>query len=67
MPKDHDIAQIRSIIREFHLTREQGWEFSEFVHELKREGLRGTKNKRGDFLYSELRQLAQDFLADQAE
>ena len=44
------------------MTEEERREFGDFLEDEKAAGNGGTKNKRGDFTYLELRQKAIDFL-----
>jgi hypothetical protein len=47
---------------EFDMDLEQLREFSDYIHECKRIGDRGTKNARGDFTDQEIRDKAREFL-----
>ena len=57
-----DIQQVEAIAKEFNMTEEERREFGDFLEEEKAAGNGGTKNKRGDFTYQELRQKAREFL-----
>ncbi|NJN75564.1 MAG: hypothetical protein HC796_04225 [Synechococcaceae cyanobacterium RL_1_2] len=65
MPKDRDIQQIDSVMRQYHIQKRLRRRFSEFIHDHKAEGFYGNKNDRGDFTYQELCHLAKEFLEDQ--
>lgn len=66
MPKDRDIAQVHSVARKYGITEdEQLWEFCRLIHSYKEEGFRGSKNKKGDFTFQELCELAEEFIENQ--
>jgi hypothetical protein len=48
------------------MTDEQCWEFSDYIHDLKDSGYKGS-GKNGDFTYNELNQLARQFLNEDTE
>ena len=56
-----DIKTFRAVCRRYHMTDEQVYDFSDYVHELKESGYAGS-GSRGDFTFKELDQLARDFL-----
>ena len=60
MPNKNDIAQFRAAWRKCGLTPEQGRRFSEWVHQLKAEGVKGSK-PNGDFEWQELLDLCEQF------
>jgi hypothetical protein len=57
-----DLREIDAIAKQFGMDPEERRDFGDFLEECKRTGDRGTKNKRGDFTWSELEQKAQEFL-----
>ncbi|MDY6781441.1 MAG: hypothetical protein SW833_02620 [Cyanobacteriota bacterium] len=61
MPKE-DIKQINAVAKEFRMTREERRDFGEFLETEKSNGCGGSRNKRGDFTYQELREKACEFL-----
>jgi len=56
-----DIKTVRKLCRLFKLTREQEFEFCDYLHRLKESGCFGTK-ERGDFTYKELEACLREFL-----
>jgi hypothetical protein len=56
-----DTKTFRAVCRKYHMAVEQVYDFSEFVHDLKDSGYRGT-GERGGFTYRELADLAEAFL-----
>jgi hypothetical protein len=56
-----DIKTFRAVCRRYHMTSEQIYDFSDYVHELKDAGFGGT-GTRGDFTFEELADLAEAFL-----
>lgn len=62
MPRERDIEQIQAIERKYKMSEDQRQKFSQEIHDLKKAGFGGTKNERGDFTYSELDELAREFL-----
>ena len=63
MPKK-DLKQVDDIAQQYNMIDSQREDFGDYIEDLKREGFRGSKNKKGDFTYKELRQLAQEFLEE---
>lgn len=64
MPRERDQAQVEAVAREFRMTREQRFEFGDFLEDAKAAGAGGTKNRRGDFTFGELRDKAREFLGE---
>jgi len=64
MGKKHDIKQIESIARLFHMDQIQRRDFGDFIEAEKFQGNRGTLNAQGDFTFEELKQKAREFLSD---
>lgn len=62
MSKKPDLQQVNAVAREFNMTPEQRKIFGDFIEQEKKSGNGGTKNERGDFIYQELIQKAQEFL-----
>ncbi len=62
MPREHDLEQIEAVANELGMNRKQRFEFGDFVEDEKAAGDGGTKNLRGDFTMSELREKAREFL-----
>lgn len=62
MVKKRDIEQVNAVAREFKMNDELRRDFGDFIEEEKAAGNGGTKNERGDFTYSELREKAREFL-----
>ncbi len=60
--KKKDIQEVEAVAQEFKLTEEERRDFGDFLEGEKAAGNGGTKNKRGDFTYQELRQKACEFL-----
>lgn len=57
-----DIKQVNDVAKQFKMTKVQRKEFGRFLEKQKEQNRVGTKNKLGDFTYSELKQQAQQFL-----
>jgi hypothetical protein len=60
--KKADIRQLEAVARKFQMTPEQRRDFGDYVEGLKAAGQRGSKNERGDFTYTELEELAREFI-----
>lgn len=60
--KKKDIKEVEAIADEFKMSPEARRDFGDFLEDEKATGNGGTKNERGDFTYSELRQKACEFL-----
>lgn len=58
-----DIKKFRSVCKKNRMTPEQEFEFSEYIHELKGPGYRGS-GRGGVFTFQELDNLAKEFLAE---
>lgn len=61
MGKKKDIRQFDSICKRYNMTDEQAWAFSDYLHDLKASGTKGS-GRQGDFTYNELDFLVQEFL-----
>jgi hypothetical protein len=55
---------VEAVAREFGMQRNQRFEFGNFLEAEKASGNTGTKNRRGDFTMSELRERAREFLGE---
>jgi hypothetical protein len=62
MGRKPDQKQVDDVANEFDMTEVERFEFGDFIEDCKAHGDRGTKNDRGDFTWSELRQKAREFL-----
>ena len=55
-----DLKQVKDICIKYNMTKYQGNEFGNYIHERKNSGLGGS-GKNGDFTFKELDELARDF------
>jgi hypothetical protein len=62
--QDGPLEQVEAVAREFGMQRNQRFEFGNFLEAEKASGNTGTKNRRGDFTMSELRERAREFLGE---
>jgi hypothetical protein len=62
MSRKPDQKQVDAIAYQFGMSQDQRFEFGDYLEACKAKGDRGTKNARGDFTSSELRQKAREFL-----
>jgi len=56
-----DIKRFNDICNKYNMTKDQMWEFSDYIHGHKQSGYMGSA-KKGDFTFRELDTLARDFL-----
>lgn len=56
-----DIKTFRAVCKQYGMSDEQKYDFSEYIHERKDSGFMGSAS-RGDFTFRELCELAEDFL-----
>jgi hypothetical protein len=57
-----DNQQFRDACNQLGMTPEERNGFSEYIHDLKDSGERGSANSRGDFTWDELLQHGRDYL-----
>jgi hypothetical protein len=56
-----DIKTFNAVCKQYRMSNEQRYEFSEYIHERKDSGFMGSA-PRGDFTFRELCELAEEFL-----
>lgn len=62
MGRKSDNQQFRDACNHLGMTPAERNGFSDYIHELKESGDRGTANSRGDFTWDELLQHGRDYL-----
>lgn len=58
-----DIREVNAVANHYGMAPEVRAAFGLWLEEEKKHGERGTRNKRGDFTYQELRHKAEEFMA----
>ncbi len=67
MGRKRDNQQFRDACNHLEMTPEDRNRFSDYIHDLKECGEKGTANSRGDFTWDELIRHGRDFLEMEAE
>ena len=61
-----DLKLFNDVCNKHKMTEEEKYEFSDFIHRLKRSGDKGS-GKKGDFTFGELDELAKEFKGETDE